>query len=146
MQRNPVALQYVAALFFSCCLSGGNSAAEVRLSGVQDRVIIQTNDATVDEVLSALHKAFGLELTLRGTIAQKFTGVYSGSVHNVLKRLLAGEDYILQVTSSGINIVLLAQSASDNEAKLSQLTIQRQQPPAPHVAEPCKSSSGEARC
>jgi len=146
MQRSPLAFQFVAALLFSCWLSGGNSAAEVRLSGVQDRVVIQANDATVDEVLSAFRKAFGLEVTLRGTIAQKFTGVYSGSVHNVLQRLLMGEDYILQMSSSGISIVLLTQSASDNEARVSRLTAQPPQPPVPHVAEPCKSSSGEARC
>ena len=146
MQRSPLAVQFVAALLFSCWLSGGNSAAEVRLSGVQDRVIIQANDATVDEVLSAFRKAFGLEVTLRGTIAQKFTGVYSGSVHNVLQRLLMGEDYILQMSSSGISIVLLTQSASDNEARVSRLTVQPPQLPVPHVAEPCMSSSGEARC
>jgi hypothetical protein len=146
MQCNRLVPLFAVALFFSWWLSGGDSAAEVRLSGMQDRVVIQANDATVEEVLVALRKAFGLEVTLRGTIAQKFTGEYSGSVHNILRRLLTGEDYILQTTSGGIRIVLLAQSASDNEARPGLLTLPRPRPPAPQVAEPCKSGTGEARC
>ena len=83
------------------------------LSGMQDRLVLQANDATVPEFLAAVRTAIGLEVTFMGTIAQKFTGVYSGSVHHVLTRLLTGENYILQTTSSGISIVLLGQSASD---------------------------------
>ena len=146
MQRNPLVPQFAAALFFSWCLSGGNSAAEVRISGMQDRVVLQANDATVPEVIAALRRAIGLQVTLRGTVAQKFTGIYSGSVHYVLTRLLTGENYVLQTTSSGIRIVLLGQSASDDEGRPGLLALQRPRPPAPDVAPPCKSSSGELSC
>lgn len=109
---------------------------EVRLSGMQDRLVLQANDATVPEVLAALRRAIGLEVMLRGTVEQKFTGVYSGSVHYVLTRLLMGENYILQTTSSGISIVLLGQSVSDDEARPGLLALQRPRPPAPHIATP----------
>ena len=146
MQRNPLVPKFAAAIFFSWWLSGGDSAAEVRLSGMQDRLVLQANDATVPEFLAAVRTAFGLEVTFMGTIAQKFTGVYSGSVHHVLTRLLTGENYILQTTSSGISIVLLGQSASDSEARPGLLALQRPRPAVPHVAPPCKSNSGELGC
>jgi hypothetical protein len=136
MQRNPLVPQFAAALFFLWCLNGGDSVAEVRLSGMQDRLVLQANDATVPEVLAALRRAIGLEVMLRGTVEQKFTGVYSGSVHYVLTRLLMGENYILQTTSSGISIVLLGQSVSDDEARPGLLALQRPRPPAPHIATP----------
>ena len=82
---------------------------------MQDRVVLQAKDATVLEVPDALRRAIGLEVTLRGTVEQKFTGVYSGSVHFVITRLLSGENYILRTTSSGMSTVLLGQSMSDDE-------------------------------
>jgi hypothetical protein len=139
MQRNPLVPQFAAALFFSWCLSGGDSAAEVRLSGMQDRVVLQAKDATVPEVLDALRRAIGLEVTLRGTVQQKFTGVYTGSVHFVITRLLSGENYILQTTSSGMSIVLLGQSMSDDEARPSLLALQRPHPTVPHAAAPSRA-------
>ena len=141
MWRNPLVPQFAAALFFSWCLSGGNSAAEVRISGMQDRVVLQANDATVPEVIAALRRAIGLQVTLRGTVAQKFTGIYSGSVHYVLTRLFTSENYILQTTSSGIKIVLLGQSVSDDEARPGLLALQRSRPLAPHIAVPSPDAS-----
>jgi hypothetical protein len=141
MRCNPLVPPFAAALSFSWCLSGGDCAAEVRLSGMQDRVVLQANDATVPEVLAALRRAIGLEVTLRGTVEQKFTGVYSGSVHYVLRRLLTGENYILRTTSGGISIVLLGQSGSDDEARPGLLALQRSRPPAPHIAVPSPDAS-----
>jgi hypothetical protein len=43
------------------------------------RVVLQTNDATMAEIIAALRSAFDLEVTLKGATARKFTGVYSGS-------------------------------------------------------------------
>jgi|HubBroStandDraft_6_1064221.scaffolds.fasta_scaffold44832_1 hypothetical protein len=136
MRRNPLAPQFAVALFFSWCLTGGDSAAEVRISGMQDRVVLQANDASVPEIIAALRRAIGLEVTLRGTVEKKFTGMYSGSVHYVLTRLFTSENYILQTTSSGIKIVLLGQSVSDDEARPGLLALQRPRLPAPHIVTP----------
>ena len=104
------------------------------LSDMQDRVVLRADDATVPEILAALRRAIGLEVTLKGEVGQKFTGVYSGSVHYVITRLLSGENYILQTTSSGMSIVLLGQSMSDDEARPGLLALQRPHPVVPHAA------------
>jgi hypothetical protein len=91
---------------------------------------MQTDDATIPEILAALRSTFDLEVKLMGTTARTFTGAYSGSVRQVLSRLLAGEDYILSSDSEGMSIVLISKSAGDNAARWSGL------PPAAPGARP----------
>ena len=105
--------QFAAAIILAWCLSCGNSAAEVRLSGTPDRFVLKTNDATMPEILAALHSAFDLEAKLNGTTARKFTGTYSGSVRQVLSRLLVGEDYVVRSAADGMSIILLGAGAAD---------------------------------
>jgi hypothetical protein len=102
MRRKPFLPQLAAAVLLALCLSCERSAAEVRLSGTSDRIVMQTNGATIPEILAALRSAFDLEVKLKGATARTFTGEYSGTVRQVLSRLLAGEDYILRSDSEGI--------------------------------------------
>jgi hypothetical protein len=112
------------------CMGCGRSNAEVLLSGSQDRIVMQTTDATLAEVLAAFRSTFFLEVKLKGASARTFTGIYSGSIHQVLSRLLAGEDYILSSDAEGMSIFLIGGSASDNTARWSGL------PPAAPPAQP----------
>jgi hypothetical protein len=120
-KRKPLLLRPATAAFLAWCLSCGGSAAEVRLSGTQDRVVLQTHDATIEEILTALRSTFDLEVKLKGATARKFTGVYTGSARHVLSRLLMGEDYVLRSDSDGISIRLVGNSAADNSAAPSNL-------------------------
>jgi hypothetical protein len=108
--------QLATAALLAWCLSCGRSAAEVHASGTPDRFVLQAHDATMPEILAAVRSAFDLEVRLKGATARKFTGVYSGSVRQVLSRLLAGEDYVLRSAADSLSIVLLGASASDSTA------------------------------
>lgn len=119
-------LRLATAALLAWCLSCGGGAAEVRLSGTQDRIVLQTQDATMPEIFAALRSAFDLEVKLKGATARKFTGVYSGSVRQVLSRLLVGEDYVLRFASDGISVRLLGNTAADNSAAPSSLQLATQ--------------------
>jgi hypothetical protein len=119
--RDPFLPRLATAAFLAWCLSCGGGAAEVRLSGTEDRVVLQTRDATIEEILSALRSTFDLEVKLKGGTARKFTGIYTGSVRHVLSRLLAGNDFVLRSDSDGISIRLLGNSAADSSAAPSNL-------------------------
>jgi hypothetical protein len=112
MRRKLVLPQFATAMILAWCLSCGRSAAEVRLSGTQERFVLQTQDATMPEILAALRSAFDVEVKLNGATARKFTGVYAGPLRQLLSRLLAGEDYILRSGSEGISILLIGRSAA----------------------------------
>jgi hypothetical protein len=111
------------AALLAWCLGCGHGAAEVRLSGTPDRVVLQTYDATMPEILSALRSTFDLQVKLQGATARRFTGVYTGPVRRVLSRLLAGDDYILRTASDGISLRLFGKSAADSAAAPSGLTV-----------------------
>jgi hypothetical protein len=120
-KRKPFLPRLAMAALLTWCLSCGDGAAEVRLSGTQGRVVLETHDATIEEILTALRSTFDLEVKLEGATARKFTGVYTGSARHVLSRLLMGEDYVLRSDSDGINIRLLGNSAADSSAAPSNL-------------------------
>jgi hypothetical protein len=121
MRRKLFLPQLATIVLLAWCLGCERSAAEVRLSGTSDRIVMQTNGATILEILAALRSAFDLEVKLKGATARTFTGEYSGPVRQVLSRLLTGEDYILRSDSEGMSIVLIGRSAADNAARWSGL-------------------------
>jgi hypothetical protein len=45
------------------CQGSGRGVAEVRLSGTQDRAVLETNNAPIGEIVTALRTAFGIEVT-----------------------------------------------------------------------------------
>jgi hypothetical protein len=122
MRRKLFLPQLATIVLLAWCLGCERSAAEVRLSGTSDRIAMQTNDATIPEILAALRSAFDLEVKLKGATARTFTGAYSGSARQVLARLLAGEDYILRSDSEGMSIILIGTSAADTTARSSGLS------------------------
>jgi hypothetical protein len=121
--RKPFLSLLAAAALLTWCLSCGSSGAEVRLSGTQDHVVLQTHEASMEEILTALRSTFDLEVSLEGATVRKFTGVYTGSVRKVLSRLLMGYDYVLRSASNGISIRLVGNSAADSSAAPSNLPL-----------------------
>jgi hypothetical protein len=121
MRRKIFIPQLATAALLVWCLSGGPSTAEVRLSGTPDRIVLRTIDATMPEILAALHSTFDLDVEFNGTTARRFTGTYFGSVRQVLSRLLAGEDYVLRSAADGIVVRLIGKSALDGAAVSSSL-------------------------
>lgn len=64
MRRKPFIPQLATAALLAWCLSCGPGAAEVRLSGTRDHVVLQTDDATMPEILAALRAVFDLDVKL----------------------------------------------------------------------------------
>ena len=107
-------------LAFSCQCG----VAEVLLSGTRDRMVLQADDATIPEALAALRGANQLQIDLTGSSTRKLTGRYSGSLRQVLTRLLKGEDYVMRSTADGISIHLFGANSLDRSA-----------PPAPPASQ-----------
>jgi hypothetical protein len=99
------------------CQASERSVAEARLSGTQDRTVLETNNAPLSEIVSALQNTFAIKVTLTGVITQKFTGTYSGSIRQIISHLLTGKDYILRADSDGVSIVLLGNGSPDTAAR-----------------------------
>lgn len=66
------------------------------------------------EIVDALRSVFDLQVTLKGGTTREMTGAYSGSLRQVLSRLLKGQDYVLRSAPDGMSIILFGSSAADS--------------------------------
>lgn len=79
----------------------------------QGRVKIEAHDASVGEVLEALKASHLIEFRASKALSRVVTGTYSGTLSQVLSRLLAGYNYFLQVTASGTQLNFLDAARED---------------------------------
>lgn len=88
-------------------ISAQTALAEVRVSGKPDAIVIEARDASVEEVLAALRTSFKLQYRLFVPLDRPLTGTYSGPLPRILARLLEGQNYVLQSTPTGGELVVL---------------------------------------
>jgi len=81
--------------------------AEVRVSGQADAVIVETREASVEEVLAALRASFNLRYRTSGALNRAMTGTYTGSLQRVIARLLEGHNYVLQSSAGGGELIVI---------------------------------------
>lgn len=86
------------------------AATEVR--GQPADMQLRTDNASVREVLDALARAFKLTYNLPASVSRQVSGLYSGTLHQVLARVLDGHDYIVEVSDSGTRVVVLGASGA----------------------------------
>ena len=87
-----------------------NVWAAVRVEGSPNSLSLQVENAPISEVLSAL----GVKLRNRAPsdFTRIKTGAYSGTLRQVLARLLDGYDYIITDSGDNIQVVVLGASAA----------------------------------
>ena len=103
------ALAVAAALAALCGIAAAR--AEVRVSGTADSVVVRAKAATLTEVVAGLEAASHARIALKGATSRQFTGIYSGSLQEVLARLLVGIDHIVHTAPDRITIVLMTPDA-----------------------------------
>jgi hypothetical protein len=81
--------------------------AAVLVHGGEDSVVVEASDASIAEVASRLHSALNINVTVTGGHSRPITGTYSGPLRQVLSRMLAGANFIVNSGADGINIFIL---------------------------------------
>src|SRR5262245_29640778 len=90
----------------------GPASAATQVRGQQDDLRINAENASIREVLDALSVQFKLTYKLPPGIGRNLTGLYSGSLRKALARILDGNDYIVMVSDSGVEVVVLGASGT----------------------------------
>jgi len=93
----------------SISLAPALAATEVRVQEDND-VVVQADKASVREILDTLSAKFKLTYKLPPNLDRVRTGLYSGTLHHVLARILDGNDYIVQASDDGVEIVVFGAS------------------------------------
>ena len=85
--------------------------AKTDVEGQSDAVRITAKNASISEVLAALSAQLNLKYTFLPELDHPIEGVYSGSLQQVLARILDGYDYIAILSDGGIELKVFNRSA-----------------------------------
>jgi hypothetical protein len=113
-----IALMCLSAVF------GRPAAAAAEIQGGGADLQLRLENASVREVLDLLSGKFKLTYTLTSLPNRQLTGRYSGTLSEVLARLLDGSDYIVEVSGDSVKVVIVsgpAQSPRGASAPASQV-------------------------
>lgn len=109
---SPIPLSIVALLV--AALHVNAVRAEVRLQGTVEAIHLEARDATLGEILEALHARF--DVRLRGPIpSRQISGTYDGPIRHILSRVLDGYNYTIAFHGATIEAVTLG-AESVNQA------------------------------
>ena len=102
--------------------------AETHVGGEPAALHLEAQNATLQEVLTALRSSFGLKIqTSTSTdLNRSVSGTYNGSLREVITRLLDGYDFFVRKLGDDLEVVVVGFSASSGTA------------PRPEIAEPTR--------
>lgn len=86
------------------------AAAKIEIKGPADAMQLLAEDASLSEVLAALAARFNLNYEPTPELDQQVDGTYSGTVQQVLVRILDGYDYVANFSSDGIEVKVWGRS------------------------------------
>src|SRR5208283_4115548 len=70
-----------------------SARAEVQVTGGPDAMNVEAKEASVEEVLIALKKAYGLQYGSSANLSRSVSGTFAGSLQQVVSRVLMLKDY-----------------------------------------------------
>ena len=121
----------VSVAVLSTMLGPASAASEVR--GRPDDMQLRAENASIREVLDALSADFRVTYRLAPNVSRVVTGLYSGTLNQVLARILDGHDYIVEVSDDGVQIVVLGASGATASAPSGPAIAASPYPVAPKV-------------
>ena len=127
------------------------ASAVSAIEGQADAVKLRAENASIREVLDALSAKFKVSYKVPPNLINNMTGEYSGTLNQVLARVLDGNDYVVETSEDGVKILVLGASGGHASPGSSVTTVaalpapaSREQPiapPAPGSRPPLVSSS-----
>jgi hypothetical protein len=133
----------IAALAFALVAgqTPARAASEVQGDATDMRLLV--DNASTEEALQALADAFGLVYSLpANNSGRTLTGVYSGTLRQVLARILDRTDYILKISDGSVEVVVLGASSGSTVISASQPTVPKNIVPAANIIPASLSSKG----
>ena len=126
----------VAALLLAL---GPHALAEVSAQGTPEVAHVEVRNASLEEVLRALHDAYGLAYRSDVALDARLNGTYEGPLSQVIARLLDGTNYVLTKSGNAFRVVIIAGGGSQPIPPVAALPA-----PAPAGTPPDSTSSGKA--
>jgi len=123
VHRSLRALAGACLLAFLFAVSLTCARADVRVQGNVAAVRVDTNQAQISEVISALGPAFNVRYRTSVPLDGTISGTFTGSLGYVLARLLDGFNFIVKTERDTIEVVVVGRKGDR--------AVPMAQPPAP---------------
>ena len=130
----------IAALALVAGQAPARAASEVQ--GDPTDMRLRVENASTEEALQALAGSFGLVYSLPANSGRTLTGTYSGTLRQVLARILDRTDYILKISDGTVEVVVLGPSGGSSVVSASQPVVPKNIAPAGHIVPAALSSKG----
>ena len=75
-------------------------------------MVLRAKRATLPEIIAGIESTLPVKIGLSGSTTRQFSGVYSGSIRLVLKRLLEGSDYVVATSPGNIKVAIVDRGRS----------------------------------
>ena len=85
----------------------------MQITGEGGAIQVDAKEASVEELLTALRKAYGLEYSSSANLSRSVSGIYAGSLQQVVSRvlLLQGYNFIAETSEHGTIVAVYDKSA-----------------------------------
>jgi hypothetical protein len=120
--------------------------AEVLVTGEPDAVQVDAKEASVEELLSALRKAYGLQYWSSANLSRSVSGTYAGSLQQVVSRVLSLQGYYFIAETSEHGTIVAVYDKSAAPGSNVNLVMSRPASPPPKPAPPSPMAAAAQRC
>jgi len=84
-----------------------------KISGNPEGVVVDTQNSSIGDVLSALGRDFNFHFRSSVSLEKPITGLYQGSLRQVVAHILEGYSYTLRLSAGGVDLTVLAAPGTD---------------------------------
>jgi hypothetical protein len=81
--------------------------AETQVRGTPQAVVVEAQNATVEEILGALTDTFKVHFRSAASLDKRLTGTYEGTLQQAVSHILKGYDFVVKSGPAGLEITLL---------------------------------------
>jgi hypothetical protein len=108
-------LGFVLAALIAVVLSAmpAPASAKIEIEGRSDALRLEAQDASLEEVLAALSAKFNLTYSSEPELDRTVSGAYSGTLQQVVRRILHGYDYVLNFSVERIELNIVGESRAE---------------------------------
>jgi hypothetical protein len=81
--------------------------AETQVHGTPQAVVVEAQNATIEEILIALSDTFKVQFKSAANLDKRLTGTYQGTLQQAVSHILKGYDFVVRSGQAGLEITLL---------------------------------------
>ena len=81
--------------------------AETQVHGTPQAVVVEAQNATIEEILVALTDTFKVQFKSAANLDKRLTGTYQGTLQQAVSHILKGYDFVVKSGQAGLEITLL---------------------------------------